>query len=196
MKGAVAMFDREFTYRGRDGAYGSPGLTSLGAPGGLPGAAGWPGRPARRRRAYPPLAAAALQPRQIPDLGEGESFEFEGVWRWLSPGAIVERVQQLLGTGAFALSLLGRFASGQIWNEDHLALEVLFQRQPRLRPAALATAAGQQRLRLLRQLAVKHQRELTPIRERVVRPIFGNPATFQIGPVGTCQLRDLRADVR
>jgi hypothetical protein len=142
------------------------------------------------------LAAAAPRPGQLPDLGEAESFEYEGVWGLLSPGAIVERARQLLGAGGFALSLLGRFASGQIWNDDHLALEILFQRQPRLRPAALATASGQERLRQLRQLAAKHQRELTPIRERVVRPIFGNPASFQIGPVGTCQIRDLRADVR
>jgi hypothetical protein len=105
-------------------------------------------------------------------------------------------VQQLLGAGASSLSLLGRFVSGQIWNEDHLALEVLFQRQPRLRPAGFERASGQQRLQLLRQLAVRHQRELALIRERIVRPIFGNPANFQVAPVGTCQIRDLRADVR
>jgi len=50
-------------------------------------------------------------------------------------GSIVQRVQQLLSEGVFDLSLLGRFASGQIWNEDYLALELLFHRQPQLRPA-------------------------------------------------------------
>src|SRR6266550_4315485 len=57
-------------------------------------------------------------------------------------GPIVQRVQQLLGEGVFDLSLLGRFASGQIWNEDYLALELLFHRRPQLRPVHLDTLSA------------------------------------------------------
>ena len=121
--------------------------------------------------------------------------ESEGLWDVLNPGAAVARVKQWLSDGAFNLSLLGRFASGQIWNEDHLALEVLFHRQPRLRPAKLDKAAGLARLTLLNWLAVKHLRALAPIRERIVRPVFGNPANFQVGSAGY-PIRDLREAVR
>jgi hypothetical protein len=123
-------------------------------------------------------------------------IEHEDFWRLLSPGVIMQRVQQLLGEGVFNLSLLGRFASGQIWNEDHLALEILFHRQPRLRPAELDTVPGSRRLQMLHSLAVTHQRELTPIRERIVRPIFGNTANFQVGSAEGCQIQDLREEVR
>lgn len=116
--------------------------------------------------------------------------------RLLKPGAIVQRVQQLFSQGVFSLSLLNRFATGQIWNEDHLALEILFHRQPQLCPAQLATLSGARRLSLLHTLAVKHRNALTPIRERIVRPLFGNPANFQVGPTESCTIRDLRADVR
>jgi len=134
-------------------------------------------------------------------LGEAEDHDEEAfiapeeLWRLLSPGVIVQRVRQLLGEGVFSLSLLGRFTSGQIWNEDHLALEILFHRQPRLRPAKLDTVSCSKRLRLLRSLAVKHKRELMPVREGIVRPIFGNPANFQVGFAGECQIRDLREEV-
>jgi uncharacterized protein YcbK (DUF882 family) len=130
-----------------------------------------------------------------PFLDEEIFTRLEEFWRLLSPGTILQRVQQLLSEGVFNLSLLARFASGQIWNEDYLALEVLFQRQPRLRPDKLDTVSGLKRLRLLRSLAVKHQRTLKPIRERIIRPIFGNPVNFQVGPVGECQIRDLREEV-
>jgi len=106
-----------------------------------------------------------------------------------------QRVQQLLGGGAFSLSLLGRFASGQIWNEDHLALEILFNQQSQLRPANLDILSGSNRLELLRSLAIKFQHELTPIRERIVRPIFGNPANFQIGSERDCKIHNLRETV-
>ncbi len=106
-------------------------------------------------------------------------------------GPIVQRVHQLLGEGVFDLSLLGRFASGQIWNEDYLALELLFRRQPQLRPAHLDTLSASK----LYNLAVKHQRELKPIRESIVRPIFGNPANFQVGQATKCQILDLREKV-
>ena len=109
--------------------------------------------------------------------------------------SIVQWVQQLLSEGVFDLSLLGRFASGQIWNEDHLALEILFHRRPQLRPAHLNTLSASNRLPLL-TLAKKHEGELAPIRQRIVRPIFGNPANFQVGPAGKCQILDLREKVR
>ena len=126
--------------------------------------------------------------------GEWEATATNNILRpW---GPLVQRVQQMLGEGVFDLSLLGRFASGQIWNEDYLALELLFHRQPQLRPANLDTLSASKRLPLLRKLAVKHQRELTPIRESIVRPIFGNPANFQVGPAGKCQILDLREEVR
>lgn len=144
--------------------------------------------------AYPPEESESDE--EEPPL---EEFFTEGLLRLLKPGAaIVQRVKQLLSEGAFGLSLLWRFASGQIWSEDHLALEILLHRQPRLRPAELDTASGSKRLGSLRSLAVKHQRELTPIRERIVRPIFGNPANFQVGPAGAsgeCQIQDLRKEV-
>jgi len=107
-------------------------------------------------------------------------------------GPILARVQQLISEGIFDLSLLGRFVSGKIWNEDYLALEILFRRQPQLRPTRL----NPRNLGQLRQLAVTHQRLLTPIRERIVRPIFGNPANFVVGSTGTCQIRDMREVVR
>jgi hypothetical protein len=121
--------------------------------------------------------------------------ESEGLWDLLNPGTVVERVKQWLKDGAFNLSLLGRFATGQVWNEDHLALEVLFHRQPRLRPAKLDKATGLPRLALLNSLAVKHLRALAPIRERIVRPVFGNPANFQVGSA-EYPIRDLREVVR
>ena len=130
-------------------------------------------------------------------VGAEREWEATATNNILQPwGSIVQRVQQLLSEGVFDLSLLGRFASGQIWNEDYLALELLFHRQPQLRPAQLDTLSASKRLPLLRNLAVKHQRELKPIRERIVRPIFGNPANFQVGPVGKCQILNLREEVR
>jgi hypothetical protein len=60
----------------------------------------------------------------------------------------------------------------------------------------LDTVSGSGRLRLLNALAVTHERVLTAIRERDVRPIFGNPANFPVGSAGGCQIRDLRGDVR
>jgi hypothetical protein len=132
-----------------------------------------------------PLAHEAVQ-AFAPGWAERE-WETTTTNNILQPrGSIVQRVQQLLGEGVFDLSLLGRFASGQIWNEDDLALELLFHRQPQLRPAHRDT---------LLNLAVKHQRELNPIRERIVRPIFGNPANFQVGPTGKCQILDLCEEV-
>ncbi len=107
-----------------------------------------------------------------------------------------EEFGSFIGDGVFNLSLLGRFASGQIWNEDHLALEILFHRQPKLRPANLDMLSGSNRLRRLNSLAVRHQRELKPIRERIVRPIFGHPANFQIGSEEGCQIQDRREEVR
>ena len=137
-------------------------------------------------------AYAGVEPAHDEDL----FIEHEGFLSLLSPGVIMQRAKQLLGEGVFSLSLVGRFASGQIWNEDHLALEVFFHRQPRLRPAGLDTVPGSRRLRLLHWLAVKYQRELAPIRERIVRPIFGNPASFQVGSAEGCQIQDLREEVR
>jgi N-acetylmuramoyl-L-alanine amidase/Bacterial SH3 domain len=114
----------------------------------------------------------------------------------LNPGAIVERARALLGAGGFGLSLLGRFGAGQVWNEDHLALEVLFERQPTLRPKDLDKLPEQDRLRRLRALAIKHQTALKDIRERVVRPVFGQPASFQITTMTDCRIQDLRDEVR
>ena len=116
-----------------------------------------------------------------------------GFLKMLASGAIVQRVQQMLNEAVFDVSLLVRFASGQIWNEDHLALEILFHRKPSLRPAQLDMVSG---LKRLNRLAIKHQRELSPIRERIVRPIFGNPANFQVGPTGECVIQDLLEKVR
>jgi hypothetical protein len=91
--------------------------------------------------------------------------------------------EQLLDT------LKQRFAAGEIWNEDHLALEILFVCRPKLRPRRLP------KLWQLNSAAIKHQRELTPIREGIVRPLFGNLANFSIPPVGECQIIDLKAVV-
>jgi hypothetical protein len=116
--------------------------------------------------------------------------------RLLSPGALIERVRQLLGEGSFGLGLLSRFGAGRIWNEDHLALEVLFHRQPTLRPGDLDALPETKRLQRLRALAIKHQRTLTEIRERTVRPIFGLPANFQVGSADGCRIQDLREAIR
>jgi hypothetical protein len=126
---------------------------------------------------------------------EGERFT-ELLARLFAPGDIVQRAQKVLGAGLFGMSLLSRFGSGQIWNEDHLALEVLFQQQPNLKPSDLDRLTGSERLKRLRGLAIKHQRSLTSIREGVVRPIFGRPSNFQIQPAEGCSIQDLRAEVR
>ncbi len=138
---------------------------------------------------YETESAEAAPPR------DQESF-LGDLGRLLSPGTIVQRVRELLGEGLFGVSLLVRFGSGQIWNEDHLALEVLFHRQPKLRPAGLDQLSGSDLRRRLRSLAIKYRRELTSLRERVVRPIFGRPANFQIGQAEGCRIQDLRDDVR
>lgn len=144
--------------------------------------------------AYPPEETAYAE--EEPFLDEETLIESEEFLRLFNPGAIVQRARQLLGEGAFSLSLFGHFASGQIWNEDYLALEILFHRQSKLRPTRLDKVFGLERLRLLGSLAMKHRRELAPIREGIVRPIFGNPANFQVGPAGECQIQDLRKEVR
>lgn len=129
-------------------------------------------------------------------LSEESFIESEELESLFSQETILERVKRLVGEGIFNLSLLSSFTSGQIWNEDYLALEILFSRRPTLRPSDLNTLSGLKRLRKLRSLAVRYRSELTPIREGFVRPIFGNPANFQIGSETGCQIRDLREEVR
>lgn len=143
--------------------------------------------------AYPPEEVAYEDEEQF--LDEEFAFEQEGIWSLLSSSAIGDLARQLFGGGLFGFTLLSRFAAGQIWNEDYLALEVLFQRQPELRPAKLDTVTGLDRLRLLRQTATRHRRKLEPIRERIIRPVFSNPANFQIGPATGCHIVDLRSEV-
>lgn|GEM_PF-1449211 len=113
----------------------------------------------------------------------------------LAPGIVAQQVQKLLDENKFDRTLLERFAFGKIWNEDHIALEILYHQQPKLRPAQLDTVSDPKRLELLNWQAVKHQHVLTPIREGIVRSIFGDPANFQIGPTGECQIQDLRQQV-
>jgi hypothetical protein len=161
-------------------------------------------RPAGTRETWGELETEAEE--GAPLDGELVDFESEALvdeesWvdvlgRLLNPGLTLQRVQELLGAGLFGISLLSRFESGQIWNEDHLALELLFHRQPKLRPAGFDRLSGSDRLKRLATLAVRHQRDLTPIREQNVRPLFGNPANFKVGPAQGCQIRDLRQDVR
>jgi hypothetical protein len=111
-------------------------------------------------------------------------------------GAIAQRARQLLTDAVFNGSLVARFVSGRIWNEDHLALEILFHRVPARRPTGLDALSESARLRKLRSLAIQHQRELDPIRQQIVRPLFGNPSNFQIAPATGCMVQDLRAEVR
>jgi murein DD-endopeptidase MepM/ murein hydrolase activator NlpD/peptidoglycan hydrolase-like protein with peptidoglycan-binding domain len=116
--------------------------------------------------------------------------------RLLGSGAIVQHVQQRIREGVFGLSLLNRFAAGRVWNEDHLALEILFQRKPNLRPGQIESLSELKRVQSLNLLAVRYQRELASIREKIVRPIFGNPANFYIGTVDTCQINDMHEEIR
>jgi peptidoglycan hydrolase-like protein with peptidoglycan-binding domain len=114
----------------------------------------------------------------------------------LNPGSTVQEAKRLLDEGVFSLSLLGRFASGKIWNEDHLALEILFHRQPQMRPDQWDVVSDSKRLKIFLSLAVKYQHELKPIREKIVRPLFGNPANFKVEPLIECQVQDLTLDVK
>jgi peptidoglycan hydrolase-like protein with peptidoglycan-binding domain len=129
-------------------------------------------------------------------LADEMLIESEEPLPMLTLGAVEQNVQKLLSQGVFDRSLLERFAAGQIWNEDHLALEMLYQQQPKLRPAQLDKVSASERLKLLNWQAVKHARALTPIREGLVRPIFGDPANFQIGSFDNCQIQDVREQVR
>jgi peptidoglycan hydrolase-like protein with peptidoglycan-binding domain len=129
-----------------------------------------------------------------PIYGRITAIPNEPIFRFLT-GSSGAQVQELINKGQFNLSLLARFSSGQIWNEDYLALEVLFQRQPELRPKNLDTNSGSMALQQLRNLAVRHQSILTPIRENIVRPVFGNPANFQIDASLQCPILNLSQDV-
>ncbi len=124
-----------------------------------------------------------------------ESF-VEQILQFLKPGVIAEKVKQFLSENYFNLSLISKFASGQIWNEDHIALEILFHRNPKLKPAKLDKLPETERLKELHKLAFKHRRVLKPLVDSIVRPLFGNPANFQIPPIAEpCQIQNLRPDV-
>jgi hypothetical protein len=151
--------------------------------------------------AYPPDDAPYDEEAYRPvDVGYDEEAIEESfigsasLARILGSGA-VQRAQQLIGAGAFQFALLRRFASGEIWNEDYLALEILLHREPRLRPTGAEPTSTAKRLARLYTLAVKHQKALTPIRDRLVRPVFGIAGNFVVGSAAQCEIRDVRTSV-
>lgn len=124
-----------------------------------------------------------------------QEISVEDSLKLLYPGDVANRVRQMLMDGTFKPTLLEEFASGQVWNEDYLALEVLYVKNPSLRPSSLDTASETDRLKILRAQMLKHKTLLAPIVSGIIRPVFGNPSNFQVGQHAPCNIIDLRKEV-